>query len=79
MPPTTAVTAALHHRAATGKGQVVDSSLYESVLQVMESLVTDYAVTGYIRERSGSILPGIAPSNEPVTHQNFLAQRKLHH
>jgi formyl-CoA transferase len=55
--------AALRHRDATGQGQVVDSSLYESVLQVMESLVPDYKVMGYIRERSGSVLPGIAPSN----------------
>jgi len=55
--------AALRHRDATGQGQVVDSSLYEAVLQVMESLVPDYKVMGYIRERSGSVLPGIAPSN----------------
>lgn len=55
--------AALRHRDRTGKGQVVDSSLYESVLQVMESLIPDYTVMGYIRERSGSVLPGIAPSN----------------
>ena len=55
--------AALRHREATGQGQVVDSSLYESVLHVMESLVPDYALAGFIRERSGSILPGIAPSN----------------
>jgi formyl-CoA transferase len=55
--------AALRHRERTGEGQVVDSSLYESVLQVMESLVPDYAIAGYIRGRSGSILPGIAPSN----------------
>jgi crotonobetainyl-CoA:carnitine CoA-transferase CaiB-like acyl-CoA transferase len=55
--------AALRHRERTGEGQVVDSSLYESVLQVMESLVPDYALGGYIRQRSGSILPGIAPSN----------------
>ena len=55
--------AALRHRDATGEGQVVDSSLYESVLQVMESLVPDYSVMGYVRERSGSVLPGIAPSN----------------
>ena len=55
--------AALRHRDATGQGQVVDSSLYESVLQVMESLIPDYQVMGYIRERSGSVLPGIAPSN----------------
>ncbi len=55
--------AALHHRELTGQGQVVDSSLYESVLQVMESLIPDYQHMGYIRERSGSALPGIAPSN----------------
>lgn len=55
--------AALRHRDATGEGQVVNSSLYKSVLQVMESLVPDYSVMGYIRERSGSVLPGIAPSN----------------
>ena len=55
--------AALQHRHVTGLGQVVDASLYESVLQVMESLVPDYAMTGFIRERSGSFLAGIAPSN----------------
>jgi formyl-CoA transferase len=55
--------AALRHRDLTGEGQVVDSSLYESVLQVMESLVPEYVASGYVRERSGSVLPGIAPSN----------------
>jgi crotonobetainyl-CoA:carnitine CoA-transferase CaiB-like acyl-CoA transferase len=55
--------AALRHRDATGQGQVVDSALYEAVLQVMESLVPEYAATGESRERSGAILPGIAPSN----------------
>ena len=55
--------AALHHRDRTGEGQIVDSALYESVLQVMESLVPEYSVSGYVRERSGSFLPNIAPSN----------------
>ncbi|MDP3382910.1 MAG: CaiB/BaiF CoA-transferase family protein [Phenylobacterium sp.] len=54
---------ALHSRDRTGKGQVIDAALYESVLGVMENLVTEYDLTGYVRERSGSILPGIAPSN----------------
>jgi formyl-CoA transferase len=54
---------ALHVVARTGKGQVIDASLYESVLGVMENLVTEYALTGYIRERSGSFLKGIGPSN----------------
>jgi formyl-CoA transferase len=57
------VLAALHVRERTGQGQVVDAALYESVLQVMESIVPEYDLMGLIRERSGSILPGIAPSN----------------
>ena len=57
------ITMALHARERTGKGQVIDAALYESVLAVMENLVTEYDITGYVRERSGSILPGIAPSN----------------
>ena len=57
------VLAALHHRNVTGQGQVIDAALYESVLQVMEGLVPEYDHGGFIRERSGSILPGIAPSN----------------
>jgi formyl-CoA transferase len=54
--------AALHHRQATGRGQVVDSALYEAVLQVMESLVPEHTVAGYTRQRSGSTLPNVAPS-----------------
>jgi formyl-CoA transferase len=55
--------AALHARQRTGKGQVVDSALYEAVLQVMESLVPEYLVSGHTRKRTGSILEGVAPSN----------------
>jgi formyl-CoA transferase len=54
---------ALHVRDVTGRGQVVDSAIYESVLAMMESLITEYDKTGYIRERAGAILPKIAPSN----------------
>ena len=57
------VLAALHSRHATGKGQVIDTALYEAVLQVMEGVIPEYDHMGVIRERSGSILPGIAPSN----------------
>jgi formyl-CoA transferase len=54
---------ALHVREKTGRGQVIDAAIYESVLAMMENLVTEYDLTGYVRERSGSVLPGIAPSN----------------
>ncbi len=55
--------AALHHREKTGEGQVIDATIYESVLAVMEGLVPEYQIEGYTRERTGSFLPGIAPSN----------------
>jgi formyl-CoA transferase len=54
---------ALHHREKTGQGQMVDSAIYEAVLNMMESLVTEYDKAGYIRERQGAILPNVAPSN----------------
>ncbi len=54
---------ALQHRNATGEGQVVDSAIYEAVLAMMESLVTEWDVAGYQRERTGAILPNVAPSN----------------
>jgi len=54
---------ALHHRDKTGRGQVVDSAIYEAVLNMMESLVTEYDKAGYVRERTGAILPNVAPSN----------------
>ena len=54
---------ALHHRHQTGRGQVVDSAIYEAVLNMMESVVTEYDKAGFIRERTGAILPNVAPSN----------------
>ncbi|RBI84272.1 CoA transferase [Rhodosalinus halophilus] len=54
---------ALHARERTGRGQVVDSAIYEAVLAMMESLVSEYDVAGYVRERTGAILPNVAPSN----------------
>ena len=55
--------AALHHRDRTGEGQVIDASIFESVLNVMEATIPEYVVSDYIRERSGATLPNVAPSN----------------
>ncbi|WP_041682104.1 CoA transferase [Cupriavidus sp. DF5525] len=55
---------ALRHREQNdGKGQVVDVALYESVFNMMESLLPEYSVFGAVREPAGSSLPGIAPTN----------------
>ena len=54
---------ALLSRERTGRGQVVDSAIYEAVLALMESLIPEWAIAGSRRERTGSVLPGVAPSN----------------
>jgi formyl-CoA transferase len=54
---------ALYHIKSGGRGQVIDVALYESVFNVTESLLPEFDAHGVVRERSGSTLPGIAPSN----------------
>jgi formyl-CoA transferase/succinyl-CoA--D-citramalate CoA-transferase len=44
-------------------GQTVDAEISESVLAVMESVISEYSATKQIRQREGTTLPGIAPSN----------------
>lgn len=60
---TIGILVAAHHRENTGRGQLVDSAIYEAVLAMMESLLPEYEIGGYQRERTGSVLPNIAPSN----------------
>ena len=62
-----ALMALLRVKTGQGGGQVVDVSLFESVFNMMESLVPEYDVKGFVRERSGGSLPGIAPSNSYPT------------
>ena len=55
---------ALYHRDVNGgHGQVVDTALYESVFAVLEGMLTEYDRTGFVRARTGTLLPGFAPSN----------------
>ena len=54
---------ALQARATTGRGQVIDVALYESVFNCMESLLPEYSALGVVRQPAGAALPGIAPSN----------------
>ncbi len=54
---------ALNHRNRTGEGQMVDVALYESVFNMMEATLPEYAYDGTLRERTGTNLTGIVPSN----------------
>ncbi|GAB3388729.1 CaiB/BaiF CoA transferase family protein [Azotobacter armeniacus] len=58
-----ALMALRHREVGGGRGQVVDVALYEAVFAMMESLVPEFDVFGFIRERSGNIMPGITPSS----------------
>ncbi|MGH8682476.1 MAG: CaiB/BaiF CoA transferase family protein [Burkholderiales bacterium] len=64
---------ALHHRNVIGgKGQVVDVALYEAVFNMLESALPEYDLAGVVRERTGSNLTGIVPSN------TYLSRDQLH-
>ncbi|NYT64265.1 CoA transferase [Alcaligenaceae bacterium] len=55
---------ALRHREQNGgEGQYIDVALYESVFNMMESLLPEYSVFNAVRQPAGSSLPGITPSN----------------
>jgi formyl-CoA transferase len=63
---------ALHHRDAhggrgSGKGQIVDVALYEAVFNMMEGALPEYDLFGETRERTGTNLTGIVPSNTYLT------------
>jgi formyl-CoA transferase/succinyl-CoA--D-citramalate CoA-transferase len=55
--------AALVERDKSGLGQEVDVAIYEAVAALMESTLADHEVGGVTRGRTGSVLPGVAPSN----------------
>ena len=55
--------AALNEARTSGRGQEVDVAIYEAVAALMESSMADFELGGVLRERSGGILPGVAPSN----------------
>jgi len=55
---------ALYHRDVNdGRGQVIDTALYEAVFALLEGTLTEYDRTGFVRTRTGTLLPGFAPSN----------------
>lgn len=57
------LTALAERDRGTGRGQEVDVAIYEAVMAIMESSLADFEVAGVLRNRTGSVLPGVAPSN----------------
>jgi len=65
--------AALNERHSSGVGQIIDCAIFEAVLAMTESLISDYAHSAFIRERTGAVLPGVAPSNAYETADGLTA------
>ena len=61
---------ALHNRGRTGRGQVVDAAIYEAVLALMESLLPEWQVAGYQRERTGATLPNVSPLSSSTSRMS---------
>jgi len=65
---------ALRHREQQGGvGQEVDVALYESVFNMMESLLPEYSKFGAVRQPSGASMPGIVPTNAYLCHDGRYA------
>lgn len=54
---------ALIERGKSGRGQIIDSTITESVFNMMEAVVPEYDRCGEIREPSGSTITGVVPTN----------------
>ena len=54
---------ALHERQFSGRGQVVDVALTESLVAMLEGMLPEYAYHGAVRERTGNIAHNSAPTN----------------
>ena len=54
---------ALHERQASGRGQIVDVALTESLFAMLEGILPEFAYLGAVRERTGNIAHNSAPTN----------------
>ena len=56
-------TTALHEQRRTGKGQVIDLAIYETLLTLIGPHVVNHDQMGLVQQRQGSRLPFVAPRN----------------
>ena len=54
-------------RKVTGRGQMIDLALYESIFRILDSLAITHSVTGQVRERVGTATTLAAPHNHYPT------------
>jgi succinyl-CoA:(S)-malate CoA-transferase subunit B len=54
---------ALRARETTGRGQVVDIAMYETIFRMLDEIAPVYEATGQVRQRIGSAAPHAIPHN----------------
>lgn len=65
---------ALRRRETTGKGQVIDCALYESVFRVLDEIAPRFAMDGFVREPEGTGTLNACPHGHfPAGDGKFLA------
>ncbi|WP_144183376.1 CaiB/BaiF CoA transferase family protein [Elioraea rosea] len=65
---------ALRVAERTGKGQVVDIGLYESIFRILDELAPAYALKGYVRQRMGPGTVNVVPhSHYPTKDGRWIA------
>ncbi|MFN8525415.1 MAG: CoA transferase [Chloroflexota bacterium] len=65
--------AAKHHRDATGEGQVVDVSLFESIFRLTDVLAAEYDTLGLVRQRNGSNAHAAPHNHYPTGDDGWIA------
>ena len=65
---------ALRHREQTGKGQVIDCALFESVFRILDEIAPRYSFDGFIREPEGTGTLNACPHGHfPCKDDKFIA------
>jgi CoA:oxalate CoA-transferase len=64
---------ALHNRQKTGKGQLVDVSMFDTIFSLLENALVNYTIGGFIPERNGNVDPSIAPFDIYDCKDGFIA------
>jgi crotonobetainyl-CoA:carnitine CoA-transferase CaiB-like acyl-CoA transferase len=68
------VLTALHARAQTGRGQIIDLGLYEGTFRLLDELAPAYARSGFVRERMGAGTVNAVPhSHYPTKDGKWVA------
>lgn len=69
-----AVQMALRARDRTGRGQVIDVSLYDGIFRILDEVAPAFQKGGYVRKRDGAETPLVAPhSHYPTRDERWIA------